>query len=104
MLGAPNYTTTAIPNIKFCAGGGQWVSLAGARTVSVRSAFDDQSNRRIFKAPPLPPAANRDGSRSGHFKLTHYRAADQFGKRRNGADAGNDSWIGRSGFREKAAV
>jgi hypothetical protein len=46
--------------------------LAGARTVSVRSAFDDESNRRIFKAPPLPPAANRDGSRSGHFKLSHY--------------------------------
>jgi hypothetical protein len=51
--------------------------LAGARTVSVRSAFDDQSNRRIFKAPPLPPAANRDGSRSAHFKLTHYRELEQ---------------------------
>jgi hypothetical protein len=40
--------------------------LAGARTVSVRSTFDDESNRRIFKIPPLPSAANRDGSRSGH--------------------------------------
>jgi hypothetical protein len=49
---------------------GSGSSLAGARTVSVRSTFDDESDRRIFKAPPQPPAANRDGSRSVHFKLT----------------------------------
>jgi hypothetical protein len=42
----------------------------GTRTVSVRSTFDDESNRRIFQVPPPPRAANRDGSRSGHFKLT----------------------------------
>jgi hypothetical protein len=46
--------------------------ICGARTVSVRSAFDDESDWRIITAPSLPPAANRDGSRSVYFKLTHY--------------------------------
>jgi hypothetical protein len=49
-------------------------SLAGARTVSVRSAFGGESSRRVFKIQPLPTAANRDGSRAGHFKLTHCRS------------------------------
>jgi hypothetical protein len=48
------------------------VNLGGARTVSVRSTFNDESNRRIFKAPLRPPAANRDGSRSGHFKRLEF--------------------------------
>jgi hypothetical protein len=47
--------------------------LAGARTVSVRSAFDDESGWQIFQGSALPPAANRDGSRAVHFKLTDNR-------------------------------
>jgi hypothetical protein len=51
----------------------QAVAFTGARTVSVRSMSDDESNWRIFKAPPPPRAANRDGSRSGHFKPSRYQ-------------------------------
>jgi hypothetical protein len=49
--------------------------LIGARTVSVRSAFDRRSANLIFKAfSSLPAAASRDGSRSNRFKRYHYRS------------------------------
>jgi hypothetical protein len=56
-------------------------SIAGARTVSVRSAFADESNRRIFKIPPRHPL--RTGTvrapAISNWPTNAFKAATQFG-------------------------